>query len=501
MAMVGRGMQARWELKTSQAEFLDLDKVQDTSRLAQDLYPVRMVVVSGSFPLREQLHEFRRKLKKRSLSELSAMVSSGDAIWGFRAPEIERQTLTPDGKEITGWEPYNQKIEEELKIYLARAAQPEPEDERMLKLEGMINRGLVFARPPLARGGYPMPQLPNLMASIAKIEERSKADSGKHQLSFKSQQLLQQGIDVSNPISPIGTGDDATEKEKEAQVPEKQKEGETQAIEGDDLSVPEYALIRIVDATVEPGYVYRYRIKIRMANPNFGKHNLAYPALGKDEVISAAEFEMTPKVSVPNDTDWYAIDDKPNKDKMMLQLHHWVDYVFTNTDDPNSRTAIGDWTILEKVDGHRGEYIGHWASAKLPAWKVEKERFELAVNTRTQSKNIAVDFAARTSKSRDPALLLDYSGGKGIPIQPGQTGPKKVTEDLPVEALVLTPEGKLVVRRQQQDMENPARRDRLKSWQDWLFKVQHGISPEEAQEMINRRMQPAGREGGGVRRN
>jgi hypothetical protein len=493
LRQTGVGMAARWALKSAVAEYLDLDKVQDNTHLAQAVYPVRMVVVSASFPLKEQLREFQKKLRKRSLSELSAMVSNGEAIWGFRKPEIERKTITPDGKE-SGWEPYTTEIVDASNFYLGRAGRTAPEDERMVKHVGVINNGLSWARLPLARGGYPPANLPLLKAAMDKLDAESKPDSRKRTFSPRSRQLRSQGIDPSNP-DPFGTGED-TEKDKEATGQEKPQEAESQAAEGDDLTVPEYALVRFIDATVESGYTYQYRIKIRMANPNFGQHNLAYPALGKDEVLAARDFEQTKRITVPSDTDWYVMDEKPNKDRLTVQIHRWVDFAYTSAEEPDSKTTIGDWTIWERADAHRGEYIGRWYNCELPTWKLEKEKFELAVNTKTQTKKLPVDFAARTGKSQDPALLLDYSGGKGAAIQV-QTAGKKVAEDLPVEALVLTPDGKLVIRRQE-EKPDPERLARLNDWKEWLFEVKNGVSVKAAQDILNRRAMP-GREGGGRR--
>jgi RNA polymerase sigma factor (sigma-70 family) len=410
--------------KVMRSVYLDLDKVQDTSHLGQDIYPVRMVVVSASFPLKEQLEEFRRALRARSLSDLAKMISNGEAIWGFRPPEIERRTFTEDGNPVLDWQAYNAEIEEAIKFYLARAAQPEREDERMLKHEGIINWGLVMARPRLAHGDYPNTEVQSMMRGAARIEKRAAVDS--------------------------------------------------KAVAADNSRVPDYALVRFIDATVDPGYTYQYRFKVRMADPNVEKHNLANRAQGKDEVISAREFTETPRITVPIDTAWYVMDEKPDKDQLILQIHHWVDFAFTNPDDTKSKAAIGDWTIWDKAPVHRGEYIGRSENVELPTWKIDKETYELALNTKTHSSRIPVDFTTRTSRLEDPVLLLDYSGGKRTAIQ---LGTKKVTEDVPVEVLVLTPHGKLVVRSQQLDARsNSERQARYTKWKEWMDQVRKGLA-------------------------
>src|SRR5438067_13193903 len=63
-----------------------------------------------------------------------------------------------------------------------------------------------------------------------------------------------------------------------------------------ELLIPEKALVRFMDVTVKPGFAYEYRIKVRMANPNYDKKNLAYSRLAKEKEIVASEWTPVPKV-------------------------------------------------------------------------------------------------------------------------------------------------------------------------------------------------------------
>jgi hypothetical protein len=462
------------------------------------LYPVRMAIVSAAFPLKEQLNEFRRALRRRSLGELAAMISSGDAIWEFRPPEIERRKFDRSGKPVGEWEKYSDQIGAAMKGYLARAPQPAPEDPMMMRTEGVINRGLAMARPPLARGEYPPVTIPNLARGMANMD-RFRGQGGRGgpggrggMASFKSRQLQNQAIDPWNASSPINTAEEPKKDEAKA-TPEK-KDDETNVEEIDELSVPDFALLRFIDTTIEPGYIYQYKIKVKMRNPNFGKRNLAYPSVGRDEDIVAPEFTMTPKIEVPNETEWYVMDEKPDHDRLLVEVHRWVDGVLTNPDDPNSEKPIGDWSVLEKAQAHRGEYVGRIQNVMLPEWKVEKETYELAVNSKTNRPRIPVDFTTRSNAQvEEGVLLLDYAGGKGSSIQ---SGPKKNVDDIPVEALVLTPEGKLVVRSQPSDFKNTERETRAKSAKDWLVQVATGrAGNNNRRDLFNRQMIP-GMEGG-----
>src|SRR5262249_54288030 len=152
-------------------------------------------------------------------------------------------------------------------------------------------------------------------------------------------------------------GDASTDEKNPEVSQDKVKDGESKLEEIDDLNIPEYALFRFIDPTIEPGYSYQYRIKVRMTNPNYGKHNLAFPALGRDKEIAAADWTQTRQVAVPRDSEWYVVDDRPDKDKLVVQIHHWVDIVQPDPDDVNQTTGVGDWSIWERALGYRGEYV------------------------------------------------------------------------------------------------------------------------------------------------
>src|SRR5262249_33800613 len=66
-----------------------------------------------------------------------------------------------------------------------------------------------------------------------------------------------------------------------------------QVDKGEKLIVPEYCLVRVIDVTVKPGESYQYRLRVRVANPNFKRDDVAEPkfAEGK-ELPSTKWFEI-----------------------------------------------------------------------------------------------------------------------------------------------------------------------------------------------------------------
>jgi hypothetical protein len=191
---------------------------------------------------------------------------------------------------------------------------------------------------------------------------------------------------------------------------------------------------------------------------------------------------------VPYDIYYYAMDEKPNRDAI-VQIHRWVFDLLKDPQNENTQTPLGDWTIAEKLPVRRGEYIGRIFETKVPVWNIEKEDWELAVNPRNRlDRKLPVDYTVRTTRSLDPALLVDYEGGKDVPDRlelrtlEGKAKSSLVVDTVPVQMLILTPEGKLIVRNYQDDNGNEERVARQKAWKDWIKDVENGRgkkSPDE----------------------
>ncbi len=63
------------------------------------------------------------------------------------------------------------------------------------------------------------------------------------------------------------------------------------------------------DFTVEPGKTYEYRMKVRMANPNFGRKDVASQGIAADPELTPKEWYVLPKkLVVPSDLYFYAVD-------------------------------------------------------------------------------------------------------------------------------------------------------------------------------------------------
>jgi hypothetical protein len=469
--------------------YQDIEKVgtsQDV-RLAEEIYPLRMVVVNGTFPFRQQMEEFRRALKKHSLEELFAVLGTEEANWQFLGFKIQRHVLYPDGREKTPWQDYDAELNARFAGIFAAAVDYEKEEPDYYKYEGILNKGLVMVRPQLDRGQYPKVELESIKNTISKLDKESQGPEMKRPLSDLARKLKKQGVNIYDPLNPL-ISEEEEEANKAAQPNQpppdsSDKKSEKKDTDADaELLIPDKALVRFIDVNVEPGLAYEYRIKVKMANPNYHqKKNLAYAGLAEKKEIEASEWTLVPKVEVPQDIYYYVMDEKPDREQATVQIHRWVDYLLKDPQKGNTSTPLGDWTIAEKLPVRRGEYMGRLLGTKVPVWNIEKEDYELAVNPKNRNdQKIQVDYTVRTSRALDPALLVDYQGGKDfqdrLETRTADNKPRSTlaVDTVPVQMLILTPEGRLVVRNYQDDNSNEERVARHKAWKDWINEVQSG---------------------------
>jgi hypothetical protein len=490
----GAGMVTRIELK-------DLGNVKDDDRLAERTYPLEMVVVQGIFPLKKQLEEFRRALRKRTLTELMAMFSSGEALWEFLPPEIERRELKPDGSEKTPWQPYGKKMGERLQYYLALVHfTEEDEDEKTLKDLGLIYPGLVMPRLPLApegRAKYPELSIEGIKATKDALTKPGPDENKKQPTNFEKI-VRRKSVNPWDPWNAFTDDQEETKKDQPSAPGEsdkKPKDGNPNDPDAD-LVIPDNVLVRFIDTGVEPGATYEYRIKIKMKNPNFKQKNVAYQSLAEKESIEAAEWTVIPKITIPNQPLWYIAEDKASRDALQVQVHQWVKEL------ADSGPPVGDWTILEKAPAYRGEYIGRVAGVEVPIWRSDVESYEIATNPQTRKRDrVPVDFTVRAGTATEPALLVDFQGGKGTDFRfeirnaDGKVQPRNVKEDSPVQALVLTPDGRLIVKSSTDDLASENEREkRFKEWKEWIEAVKNRKASNRPDDLFNK---GGGGKGGG----
>jgi hypothetical protein len=462
---------------------------QNKAKLARDIHPTRMIVVSASFPYRAQLEGFKRALRQKSIDDL---IKSKDRKFlpQFTGIDVQRREYKPGLKDDEGWEDVDTVVDKEKNRFhwayyrwlLSRSAEREAEDEDELQTI-IFNRFMVMPRPKLSRDDYPKLKLAGIEQTLAKWAEHKRKAKGAGGLE-------------SSPLNRRLAGEDIfLDDPKEGQTPPPSVPGETKI----PPFLPDYCLIRFLDVTIKPGTTYQYRMRVRLDNPNFGNYrDVAYPYLaevreleGPWELIRGKD--KSTLVRVPDEFFFYARTDPPRvaraRDRVYIEAHKWLDYALLDPAMNDSAVPIADWAI-NNVPVYLGEPIGRvMDNTEVVMWYPTREEFGLAISSRNlrrpppttglvtkpvipppPPKVISVDFATSPR-----SLLVDFEGGTtNYTTKDGTRGVTKIDESA-IELLILDEEtGKLKVRSTATDMNDPERKTRYEAYAETVKKLKEG---------------------------
>jgi hypothetical protein len=473
------------------------EAAKDGGKPAKAVAPMRIGVVHAAFPYRQQFEVFQHALRYNSIEEMEK-----DATVEFLGLEVQRREIGPDGKPTSEWKALD--LIGPLRPFLAFGVEPE---DPVLKAYGLVwsKDRLIIPRPYLARNQeYPTVDLPGIDKTVKAIEEAAKAAGPPPPI--KQPNRFSKDFDFiedeavagpnGNPMNPafpmprgpMPRGPMPEGPQRPAIAPGPGGPRNVMAAFGSqERLLPEKCLVRFLDVDLEPGKTYEYQMKIKMANPLFGKKDVAI----SQELIKNKEMEsdwtlVTKRLTVPFEGDFYFLDDptKPKAtgaDRTYVQIHRWCDWVPVNPAAPKeSITGVGDWAIADQSAAVRGEYLGRWEEVEVAVWNPRTEEFLLAQHpdsykragkrlTYVQHKGVAVDF-------NTGALLVDFDGGKAdIFFRDKDRREVKVRDESFIEALVMTPEGKLMVRDARADFASKERIDLVKEVADRIRSVRdHG---------------------------
>lgn len=472
---------------------------------ALSVYPIRMIVVHASFPLKEQLELIRRSLRLKTIAEAAAetapqppMTGQGPTFMGF---EVERRIIAPNGQ-VYDWTPYDHVANYLSKIAIRKFAdQP---DDGLLSYFLRYDQMMAMPLPGLAAnlGVYPSVRLAKIVEGYNMLLAANKkpVDPSERQRQFS-------GTREGNPFAPstsvdtggLGSAAGYTGNTSGPAVPVGRAEGRSfgpppatmTPAAGGSPTMPstmpelEHLLIRFLDVDVRPGFTYQYRIRVKMKNPNYNKPELvARKEDAKQEVLWGPWATIANAVSVPYDDNLYASDpiayaqkvrdefkdpkirellDNRDGEEPVVQFQRWLERV---TIEPGKSEPAGYWVVAE-VPVRRGEFIGHRQLVTLPMWSSEKVDYILQEvpkytikNAREKPKGLIVDFTTDT-------LLVDYEGGKVRTTINDRT----YTDEADTEIMLLKPDGTVIVRNAGLDREDEDRKKREESWQKWLKEI------------------------------
>ncbi|HYT92318.1 MAG TPA: hypothetical protein VEL76_26630 [Gemmataceae bacterium] len=487
---------------------------------AEVIRPHRLVVVTATFPYRQQLDAFRKALGVATVGEL---FDRPDTTPRFVGLNVWRREVQPDGsrkppESLYRVEPETDRVtvHPAIEKLLRESAY---DDEQAEGIAGLTFPGLATPLPALISGTYPPLDLTGLdsqagapgvkgtgaasppklrpgspgMGANARLmlvplkqfpQEFQDRLEGKSRV-FDLHGLPQEGLRGERP-PPIEVGPGGI-------VPGGKLPSDPRATGRE--GVPAKCLVRFFDADAQPGRVYEYSIQVCLANPNHGK---------RDEVRTEEEARprhllspavLTPPVAIGSDYLCYAFDQhalasksknlySPNNrgvdtspvtaDLAPVQIHRWAG-TFRATGHHGNH-ILGDWIIAERLLVPRGELLTRSSfQTQVPEWSQARGRFEFASTVPGQPRlptkalpnpNILLDL----NSERAAPVLVDFRGGKR---EEYRTPLGPLRDEGALELLVLSPDGKLDVRSNRADSaearaEAGERQERYEAWRSRL---------------------------------
>jgi len=495
-----------------------LDKaIGDKKVPAMTVIPLRMVMIHAEIPYKQQIEEIRRALRLKDAAEAMR--------WGpiYTGYDVQRKVskVMPNGKlEVeTDWADYKYLDEYRSLIYSRKLG--DNFEDGYLAYFIRYEMGLALPLPQLVSEGdlgkYPPIRLKNITEAIRKLQEASKpkVDPSKLLDRLKGNST---GSDLFRPLTDHDTDANLFFGEGMGPPGLGGKGGLTPPTAGggtsgsslfkpgggidpnnpnnpnrDMHSEIENLLLRFVDVNVEPGKTYEYRIRLRMANPNFGlQREVANPKYATVKEIPSPWRELPNKITIPTESFLYAADVAAYRDKIkdeygkeralldrlqvkenqaVIEMCKWTEEV--RTGDGGRREPIGAWVVADMPVG-RGEYIGHKHYVKLPLWSSENKMYVLRevpekvippkpnLKDPPQPRGWLVDFTTQS-------VLVDFEGGKVVTKVPGK---QPVTEDVGTELLIVRADGKLVVKNSMYDEKDENRTAIIGGWEKWVKEVE-----------------------------
>jgi hypothetical protein len=479
---------------------VDIDKLNlQNTRLAENINPLRMGIIVGSFPYKKQIEEYRNALRFETLPEMYADPRSVPQFVGM---DVERREVFPDGQATPWW-----KLDLERTYgphFLKARGQTEPDEPELAEIvfEGLAMPRVAQFRP----GRYPkveaeLKHIEETLAELKKAREGKKiarpnpfADDKFSIFNARSfQGVGNQGGGFTGGMGPGGMGMGPPPGMRPGMqapgVPPGPGEGGPAGYgttTAQQFVLPEYCLLRILDVTIQPGKTYEYRFKVRMANPNYQRPDVVFPNVARDKEIASTDWiPVTERLVVPPELYYYAVDvrklDKekarlraPSRGQVALQAQKWIDHVFPNPDDFKNSYPVGDWSVAERLLVYPGESVAQTPEIEVPIWLYPAERFALA--TKGRKDVVPVNFGTRFAPS-DP-LLVSAEGGDNLSYlkltEVGENNARKhqsILDRAPQELLILTADGRLVRRDSETDKEDKERVDRYDAWKARIKEV------------------------------
>ncbi len=524
------------------------------AKLARQLYPERAAEIVASFPYKAQIEEFKEKLGLPSdeavLAELAAKDDKTQThTFRFLGFYVERRQVDAQGRPIDaqgavittpdgGWgDPLNLQDAYAPLIVLSGGETSLEKETRFYKvaiagltLPKLPTAGELLRQPPVDEYPDLEDNLKTLKKTVDDLDKTPGATVAKPAFSKSPDNIFDlspsYGTNGPNgmfpgsggsgdpmPLGPGGTGGlrplipggSGGPPPGSTFIP-----GMGDTIPGSTGQtagvIPDYCLIRMFDFTIEPGKTYEYRIKVRMANPNYERKDVASQGIAADPELTPKDWYVLPeapdgkepkKLVVPSDLYFYAVDqaklDKEKKTELklqpvaagtqtVLQIQKWVDYLQLKN---RTELPVGDWVIAERVVATRGEPIGR-QRVEVPYWRRAQDRYTMATDQppprngdRKHVDTVEVSFVP---EGKEPILVDFLKTGSAYTRKHPKTDDAAPPADQPLpvedaqapeEVLLYTADGKLLSHNAAKDAVDPERVKRLDDVRKWIETVKN----------------------------
>jgi len=466
----------------------DSEKLKEF-REAWTIYPQRMVIIQAALPYKAQIEVIQNALRLQDPNDVFTAYRD-ETIPLFRGFVVQRQVLSlVDGKIEEDWADLD--VDKNYREISRRHVNDQEESPNTNYLLLPFNHYLVTPLPVLVGDKYPEIRIPELLTTI----EKQKALNNPPEVP-KAPSQFDDNSNIFNPVTPSNTGGQPNLGREGINIarPPAPREGDpAKAVPFKEL--PEFKLVRIVDNDISPGRLYKYRIKIKMQNPNWVgvtdkktdlapnkyKYDLVSTKVDADkEVIESPWTEVKDTVSVPRENFLFAVDPLPDpKDAKgrwltplkegqgLLQVQRWLPNIvaFGNNKEP-----VGDWVVADLV-ATRGTYLGGKQFVNLPLWSSEKNGYTLRrVAPERGRKEDRFGVETDPTKPGPRFAVVEVDGGLCEYKPVGRSITLK--EETAPEIMLMDETGSLQVRSAYADRFDQARAGREEAWKAWIERTE-----------------------------
>lgn len=190
-------------------------------------------------------------------------------------------------------------------------------------------------------------------------------------------------------------------------------------------------MVRTIDFTVEPNSIYRYRVRLVVQNPNWKKEMIAPDVDTKVKELVGPPSEQSQEITVPGDLTAYVVRKMPAQqggpdprgDKIEFRIAKWL--------------SEDGQVVVKPISYSAGQILG--------------ERNE-SVSIPTDGEGVKLEKKDLTSHQ----LVVDTDGGTKAVVSLGIGGGDL---EIPAQALILRPDGSIMLRNQARDAADQEARD------------------------------------------